>query len=457
MNLTGWLEEMHGEAWAMEPQRLTALAALGQRAAGLEKKELAAAIAAARADFMGEDEEPLFERSGSSAVVKISGVLVKEKPWWFAYLGVDATETPRIAEAIGAALEDDEVESIVLLVSSPGGQAQGVAEVADAIKDACKAKSVECVIDGLCASGAYWLASQADAIAANKDAYVGSIGVYQVVVDSSAAAEKAGFKVHVIRSGEHKGMGVGGAPITDKQIAATQELVDGFAALFKKSVKSGRAQVDDVDSIATGQVWLAKTAKSKGLVDTVESVSDAFDRLTAEDQEDDMPPKNKKTAAEGAPETTDLAALERARVAEFKAAFPRDLAFAIEQYESGATVEQAKAAFAEVLEERLAETEKAKVEAEAQLEQAKKPRPAAPAAGTPVPFGGDPGSAGPERNFVDQAKAYAKEHACKIREAMSAIAKADPASHFEWKESQPLVKKNPDRGYARSPQKLGTK
>ena len=114
------------------------------------------------------------------------------------------------------------------------------------------------------------LASQAGKISINPNGEAGSIGVYTVAVDSSKRAEELGFKVHVIKSGEHKGMGVPGTEITENQIAATQEIIDGMAANFKQAVSAGRKMsVADVEKIATGRTWLAEVAKKLNLVDEI--------------------------------------------------------------------------------------------------------------------------------------------------------------------------------------------
>ena len=45
-------------------------------------------------------------------------------------------------------------------------------------------------IDDCACSAAYWIASQASEVYANPTASFGSIGVYVVLIDSSAAAER---------------------------------------------------------------------------------------------------------------------------------------------------------------------------------------------------------------------------------------------------------------------------
>lgn len=458
--MNAFLEELRAEAWAMDPRHLTALAALAEAASrGDVNSRMAIGFLGRRADR--DDDEDLYTTADGVATIKVSGVLMTKKPEWYSWLGIDATETPRIKKALEAAAADDEVESIALHICSPGGNAQGVSEVADAI--ASSPKTVTAVCEGLCASGAYWLASAASSISATKDCYVGSIGVYSVAVDSSKAAEAQGYKVHVIRSGEHKGMGIGGAPITDAQIAAEQELVDSLAKLFKSAVAKGRKHaLDDVDAVATGQTWLAGSAKKKGLVDDVESVSSAFSRLNEDDDQDDeenpmatKPGKNTPKAQDTAAEEGAPAADERAKLAELKAAFPKDLAFAVAQFEAGATVGEAKAAYADILEEKLAASEKSRAE----LEEKSKKAPAAAAAKKPAPEAGEhvtfaAGGAegGEESDFIAKAKALVAESGGKLKlhDAMSRVARKDPSAHEDWLNSKELIKTQAGRRYDRT-------
>lgn len=443
MKLSAYLEELRSHAWAMEPKRLQTLAAAAESAASLEGENLRPLLAITRAsarDRDDEEDDDLYDLDDDGlAHVAIAGVLVRKKPAWFSWYGVDSTETPAIKKAIAAAAADPRCEAIVLRVDSPGGQADGVDDVAEAIATAAKEKPVYCVVESLCASGAYWLASRATEISAPKDAEIGSIGVYSVMVDSSALHEKNGIKVHVVRSGDHKGAGIPGAQITEKHLAAELELVDGFASLFKKSVAKGRkGSLDDVDAVATGQTWLAGAAKSKGLIDAVEPVDRALSRLAPgdDDMRDDKNSKTKDDAVETA------RAEERSRVAAIKKEFAGDPAFALEQIEAEATLGEAKAAYADVLKDRLAKSEAEKTELKTQLGKAQttKPAPVAPAAGEPVPFAGSAdGQDGPV-NFVALARAKAKEEGISFEKAASRLSREDPLGHDSWVESLPQKK-----------------
>jgi signal peptide peptidase SppA len=215
-------------------------------------------------------EEPPYEMRGSVACVPVHGVVLKSVPWILRAFGINATSTQATRKALTHAIENKEVTSIELNIDSPGGTVAGVQELSDDI--AKLTKPVTAKISDLCASAAYWLASQTQGISANAGAQVGSIGVYTVMRDSSRAAENAGIKTHVLASHPLKGAGVPGSVVTDEQLADTQRLIDATANLFTAHVMRGRKMTDEqVKKVATGQVWLADEAKKFGLIDQVGS------------------------------------------------------------------------------------------------------------------------------------------------------------------------------------------
>ncbi|MCC3862679.1 S49 family peptidase, partial [Emcibacteraceae bacterium Y4] len=69
-----------------------------------------------------------------------------------------------LAKDFTAALENPEVQAIVLNIDSPGGEVNGCAELADMIYEARGRKPVIAYASGDAASGAYWIAAAADEI-----------------------------------------------------------------------------------------------------------------------------------------------------------------------------------------------------------------------------------------------------------------------------------------------------
>lgn len=201
------------------------------------------------------------------AVVPLTGTLMKQ----VSSMG-RGTSTVLARQAVRKAMQDPAVRAIVLKIDSPGGTVSGSSDLGDDIHAARNAKPTWAYIEDLGASGAYWQASQAEQIYANANALVGSIGTYGVVQDFSAQAEKLGVTVHVIRAGDHKGVGVPGAKITAEHIAALQREINELNDIFLKAVARGRGlDIAAVRKLADGTLHVGAKARDVGLIDNVGS------------------------------------------------------------------------------------------------------------------------------------------------------------------------------------------
>ena len=435
------LAELMVQPWAMEAKALEAFVARVLAAASHPSTPVA---------IFGEDapKRSRMTVAGGVARIPVSGVLLKKVPAWLRWYGVDATSYQDIIDDTLAAVGQVDVKELCYVIDSPGGQVAGVHEAGEAILAArTSGKRVTAEVGDLCASAAYWLASQAQHISAGPNAQVGSIGVYSVYVDSSKAAADEGFKVHVISSGPHTGAGVPGAPITEEQLAGFQKVIDGMAANFKDAVSRGRGRgADKVAEWATGQVWLAAEATRMGLIDGMTT------------------PKRNEGAAGVRPAAAipnpqreeiimaDTVTPKPATIAELRAEFPNESDFVLAQAEKSATLDQARAAYIPLLREKNKSAEAGKVEAEQKLAdaaKAPKPAPGAP----PVPLGGDPAGALPGgKDFMARAREERAEHVktciervgfkgqgqpdcCTLTSAMSRVSAENPASHQAFVEA----------------------
>lgn len=260
--------------WMYEQSRLLAMHAA-----------ICAGQIAARAPADAADEGPGFVNERGIAVIPISGTMMKGRS---KYGGTSTVETRR---AIRTAANDPAVKGIMLHIDSPGGTVAGTFDLAEDFRRAQKVKDTAAHADDLMASAALWVGSQAMRLTAGKATEVGSIGSVAVVEDTSKAAEMQGVKVHIVSTGPYKGAFTDGAPVTAEQLAYLQDRVDSSADMFIAGLAAGRNMDGDaVRKLATGQVWSAKEAKSKGLIDSVESFDQAFLAFEASIQE-----KYKKT------------------------------------------------------------------------------------------------------------------------------------------------------------------
>ena len=175
-----------------------------------------------------------------------------------------AADVNDIGDAIDAMAANPEVEKVAFQIASPGGTVTGVEELANKVRSLSLAKPTLAYTDSEMASAAYWIASAADRVISSPSATVGSIGVYLAIPDYSKAAEMAGIKMVVIKSGKFKGAGIEGTSLNADQVENLQASVDSIHADFKAAVSMKRKMVK-ADAME-GQTFSGKQAAQQGLV-----------------------------------------------------------------------------------------------------------------------------------------------------------------------------------------------
>lgn len=218
--------------------------------------------------------------NGSVAVIRIEGVITKNPSIFAAFFG--GASSVLIRRAVEQAAADPDVKTIFLLVDSPGGSVDGLAEAADAIWAARESKQIIAQVSGMAASAAYLLASQAHKILAGRMDMVGSIGTVAVLYDFSALFEKEGIRAVPITTGAFKAAAAMGTEITEEQEADFQRIIDQYFADFKAMVGRGRRMsAKRVDEVADGRVFLSEEAKPLGLIDEISDADTTLRKLAA--------------------------------------------------------------------------------------------------------------------------------------------------------------------------------
>lgn len=264
------------QPWAIDPQMAATIAdVLRFRASGgrFTADELRARIGAAT-----DEEPPKAHRQGQVAVIPIWGVIAHRT--FEASSGMTSTEV--IGRWLQRAVADDEVTHIVLDIASPGGMVSGTPELAAAIFAARKAKAITAIANAQAASAAYWLGSQAQEFSITPSGEAGSIGVYMLTEDWSEYLAKEGIKINPISAGEHKLEGNFWEPMSDETRTHFQAQVDATYADFLKAVARGRALTSSQvkKNFGGGRVFDADEAKSRGMVDRIETFDELIARTT---------------------------------------------------------------------------------------------------------------------------------------------------------------------------------
>lgn len=276
--------------WAVEPSVLGLMCNIVDRwAAGvrMSPQDIAAAIGEAPEAAVQRAAAARAASGGGVAVVPVYGVLA-HRAYAVSKTSQPLTSTEALAQTFRAAAADPEVGTIVMDIDSPGGSVFGVQELADTLSAirSNSGKRLVAVANNTAASGAYWIASQADEIVVTPSGMVGSIGVILPHTDASKAYEQAGLKRTYITSGRFKAEGHDAAPLDDEARDALQGMVDAYGAAFTAAVAKGRraagvqVSVDDVrgGAFGEGRMRLARDAVDNKMADRIGTLEETIAR-----------------------------------------------------------------------------------------------------------------------------------------------------------------------------------
>ncbi|MBD8493790.1 S49 family peptidase [Pseudomonas syringae] len=204
-----------------------------------------------------------------TALIEIQGMIADK----------ESASADNIVGSLRAAFEDTNTRGVILRINSPGGSPVQSGYVYDEIRRLRAEKpaiKVYAVITDLGASGAYYIASAADQIYADKSSLVGSIGVTAAGFGFVGAMEKLGVDRRTYTSGEHKAFLDPFQPQKADETQFWQEVLATTHRQFIASVKQGRGErLKDKEhpELFSGLIWTGEQAVGLGLVDALGSSS----------------------------------------------------------------------------------------------------------------------------------------------------------------------------------------
>lgn len=186
-------------------------------------------------------------------------------------IGGDST-----ARLLRKARNDDSIKAVVLQVDSPGGSAFASEVIRQEITLLQAAgKPVVASMSSLAASGGYWISTSADEIWAAPTTITGSIGIFGMFMTYEDTLDYLGIHTDGVGTTEFTGL------------TATRRLDPRLGNIFQRSIEHGYDQfiglvaesrsmdVEQVDKIAQGRVWIGSKAKELGLIDELGYLDDA--------------------------------------------------------------------------------------------------------------------------------------------------------------------------------------
>ncbi|HMA88474.1 MAG TPA: S49 family peptidase [Burkholderiales bacterium] len=196
-----------------------------------------------------------------TALVELDGLIAP---------GGDAS-ADKIGAALRAAFKDKNTQGVVLRINSPGGspvQAQNLYDEIRRLRKKYPDIPLYAVIEDICASGGYYVASAADRIYVTRSSIVGSIGVRMDSFGVTGLMDKLGVERRLLTAGKNKGFLDPFLPEDPKQKEFAQTMLDEIHRQFINDVRQGRGRrLKETPDMFSGLIWTGQTSIELGLAD----------------------------------------------------------------------------------------------------------------------------------------------------------------------------------------------
>lgn len=196
-----------------------------------------------------------------TAIIKLTGPIMES----------EQANANAVAKGLRKAFRAENAKAIILAINSPGGSPVQAGYIYDEIlrlRAKYPDKKVYAVIGDIGASAAYYIASAADEIYADKASLVGSIGVISASFGFTGLIEKLGVERRVFSSGEDKAFLDPFQPLKSSDVEYWQSSLNVVYRQFIEQVKKGRGDRLKIDDQTfSGRVWPGEVALNKGLID----------------------------------------------------------------------------------------------------------------------------------------------------------------------------------------------
>ena len=223
--------------------------------------------------------QDLSSAASGIAVIGVAGSLVRRN------IGVDAQSGLMsyldIAHNLEMAANDPSVSGILLDIDSPGGEAGGVFELAQRIREINVIKPVWALACDSAFSAAYAIACAASRVLVTQTSGLGSIGVIAMHVDQTARDAQQGYRFTAVTAGEFKGDLSPHEALNKGANTRLQAEVDRLYGLFVDHVASMRAMAPQAVRATQAGCYFGPESIDIGLADALVRADQVIPEFTA--------------------------------------------------------------------------------------------------------------------------------------------------------------------------------
>jgi len=265
------LEEVKSHHWAMTPESLRAmLSALDNYDISADDYHLFHALDKElklnAVENFGRKTKGLLYTSvkGHTGFLQIDGPIIPRATWFSDVSGMVSLDM--LTSEFKALESNEEIDTIVLVMDSPGGVVTGVSDFSALVKASSKHTET---FAWMAASAAYEIASATNKITTPDTGLVGSIGTVLSVTDRSVADAKRGIKEVEIVSSQSPNKRPDITTAEGRQVLQT--LVNEIADVFVFNVAKNRNVTTKtvLETFGAGAVFAAARAHNAGMIDAI--------------------------------------------------------------------------------------------------------------------------------------------------------------------------------------------
>lgn len=212
--------------------------------------------------------DSIYSVTDNVAQINVCGVLKPKLDIFDVFFGLDSTSYDQIIRSLEKANNDSSIEKLKMFFDSPGGYVSGMAKVADYMRSIDK--PIVGIVEGMCASACYFIASQCDEIQAqNEFSQVGSVGV-MVTTTSDKNDNYIEFRS---KNAPFKALGAD----SEEGKKIIQENINAMEEIFINYISEGRGVETSFveENFGKGKTMLATEAVNAKMVDKIKHTSSA--------------------------------------------------------------------------------------------------------------------------------------------------------------------------------------
>ncbi|NJL95532.1 MAG: signal peptide peptidase SppA [Anaerolineae bacterium] len=220
------------------------------------------------------------------ALLPLTGLILEGKsgrgPGGFPLVSDDRLGSLSVVQQIRNLMQNEHAAAVVLWIDSRGGSASASEAIASALAELARTRPVVAYMNGVAASGGYYIATPAHWIVAQPGTITGSIGVIAAKAINTDMLRKLRFNAFDFQRGANADFFAPNSPFNEAQRQRMRQIIERSYDQFLGRVAASRGKApEELEPLAGGRVWTGALAAEHHLVDELGGLEAALRKARA--------------------------------------------------------------------------------------------------------------------------------------------------------------------------------